>query len=267
MSGLIDAALSRARVVLLVLVFLLVAGISTSLNIPKEADPDISIPVIYVSMTLDGISPEDSERLMVRPMEEELRSIEGIKEMTASAFEGGATVVLEFDAGFNADQAILDVREAVDRVRPDLPDTMDEPTVNEISLGLFPAIVVILSGDLPERTLVGLARELRDEIEGIASVLEVSIGGNREEVVEIVIDPLLVESYGLNGNDVATIVSRSNRLVAAGTIDSGTGRFAVKVPGLIESLDEILDIPVTVLTSSQAEQDIALAERHGDVPP
>ncbi|NBC32610.1 MAG: AcrB/AcrD/AcrF family protein [Alphaproteobacteria bacterium] len=246
MSGLINAALERSRVVILALVFLLVAGVATYVGIPKEANPDINIPVIYVAMSLDGVSPEDAERLMVRPMEEELRSIEGIKEMTASAYEGGANVVLEFEAGFDADGAILDVREAVDRVRPDLPDSMDEPTVNEVNFSLFPVIVVILSGDVPERTLVDIARSLRDEIEGIGSVLQVNIGGDREEVVEIVIDPLLVESYGLNGNDVATIVQRSNRLVAAGTLDTGTGRFPVKVPGLIESLDDILDIPVSV---------------------
>lgn len=246
MSGLIDAALERSRVVILALVFLLISGITTYIDIPKEADPDVNIPIIYVSMTLDGVSPEDAERLMVRPMEEEVRSIEGIKEMTASAFEGGAYVVLEFEGGFDTDTAILDVREAVDRVRPDLPDDMEEPTVTEVTISLFPVIVVLLSGELPERTLVSIARDLRDEIEGVSSVLRVNIGGDREEVVEVVIDPLLVESYGLNGNDVATIVSRSNLLIAAGTIDTGTGRFAVKVPGLINSLEDILDIPVAV---------------------
>ena len=84
------------------------------MEIPKESNPDIDIPIIYVSMSLDGVSPEDAERLMVRPMEEELRGIEGIKEMTATAYEGGANVVLEFDAGFDPDQAESDVRVAVD---------------------------------------------------------------------------------------------------------------------------------------------------------
>ena len=242
----IEAALGRGRVVIMTLVFLLTSGTVAYLQIPREANPDINIPIIYVSMSLDGVSPEDAERLMIRPLEEELRSIEGIKEMTANAYEGGGNVVLEFDAGFDADQAEQDVREAVDRVRPDLPDAMDEPTVNEVNFSLFPIILVTLAGDVPERTLVRLARELRDDLETIPSVLEVNIGGDREEQVEIIVDPLLIESYGLNANDVLGMFRRSNLIVAAGTLDTGAGRFSVSVPGLIEDLEDIWGMPVAV---------------------
>lgn len=262
MTGFIDAALHRSRTVLLTLFFLLLAGAVAYVQIPKEANPDIDIPLIYVSMSLDGVSPEDAERLMVRPMEEELRGIEGIKEMTSVAYEGGANVTLEFDAGFDADQAELDVREAVDRVRPDLPEAMDEPTVNEINLSLFPVIVVTLSGDVPERMLVRFARDLRDQLESLTSVLQVDIGGNREEIVEVIVDPLLVESYGLNAVELLGRFERSNRLIAAGTLDTGEGRFAVKVPGLIESLDDILHMPIAVDGDAVVEfQDIGTVRR------
>ena len=221
MNALIDAAIHRSRTVIAILLLLLISGTAAYIGIPKESDPDINIPIIYVSLNLDGISPEDSERLMVRPMEEELRSIEGVKEMSGSSYEGGGNVLLEFDAGFDVDTALQDVREAVDRVKPDLPEDADEPTVNEVNLSLFPVLVVTLSGEVPERTLVRLARDLRDEIESIPTVLEVSIAGDRKEIVEIIVDPLLIESYGLNGSEIAQVVSRSNRLVAAGTLDTG----------------------------------------------
>ncbi len=244
MTPLIHAALDRSRTVLATLVLILIAGAYAYVTIPKESNPDINIPIIYVSMTLDGISPEDAERLLVRPMEEELRSIEGVKEMTASAYEGGANVVMEFDAGFDVDRALTDVREAVDLVRPDLPDEVDEPTVHEVNFSLFPVIVATLSGDVQERTLIRLGRQLRDRLETIPSVLEVNIGGNREEVVEVIVDPMLIESYGLNAADVIDMVTRSNRLVAAGNLDTGLGRFSVKVPGLFESVTDILDMPI-----------------------
>jgi len=246
MNAIIDAAIGRSRTVLATLALLLLAGAYTYVTIPKEANPDVNVGIIYVSLSLAGISPEDAERLMVRPMEEELRTIEGVKEMTSSAYESGGNVVLEFEAGFDVDQALQDVREAVDKVEPDLPPDADEPSVNEVNVSLFPVLVVTLSGDLPERTLLRLARDLRDTIEGIPPVLEVSIGGDREEMVEIVIDPMLVESYGLNGNDVISMVQRQNRLVAAGTLDTGAGRFAIKVPGLLEDLDDIMDLPLSV---------------------
>ena len=163
----IETAMSRSRTVLLSLAVILVAGIVAYVTLPKEAEPDIEIPMIYVHITHDGISPEDGERLLVRPMEQELRTIEGIKEMTANAYEGGANVLIEFDAGIDTDKALADVREKVDMAKAKLPNETDEPTVNEVNLSLFPVLVVTLSGDVPERTLVRLARDLRDELSRI----------------------------------------------------------------------------------------------------
>ena len=148
---LIDAALRRNRVVLLTLVLLLVAGAVTYAGIPKESDPDVPIPYIYVSMNHEGISPEDAERLLIRPMEQELRSLEGVKEMRATASEGHASIMLEFDAGFDPDTALQDVREKVDTARTKLPAEADEPRVHEINVSLFPVLSIGLSGAMSER--------------------------------------------------------------------------------------------------------------------
>ena len=102
MNALIDSALSHSRTVIASLVLILISGAVSYINIAKEAEPDVNIPIIYVSMHHDGISPEDAERLLIRPMEQELRVIEGVKEMRASAFEGGGNVTLEFEAGFGS---------------------------------------------------------------------------------------------------------------------------------------------------------------------
>ncbi|BBK31757.1 multidrug resistance protein [Allostella humosa] len=192
------------------------------------------------------MSPEDAERLLLRPMEKELRSVESVKEMRSTAYLGGGNVVLEFEAGFDAQKALTDVRESVNRAKSELPQDTDEPMVKEVNVSLFPVLVVTLAGEVPERTLLRLARDLRDRLETIPAVLSVRIAGDREELVEIVIDPLRVETYGLSATDLANSISRNNQLIAAGQIDTGQGRFAVKVPGLFESLREILDMPVKV---------------------
>ena len=260
--SLIDAALDRSRTVIATLVLLLVAGFIAYRDIPKESDPDINIPIIYVSMTHEGISPEDAERLLARPMESELRSIEGIKELSADAYDGGANVILEFDAGFDADSALADVREKVDLVKPDLPKDSDEPSVHEVNLSLFPIIVVTLSGELSERAVLKIARDLKDDITGIPAVLDVKITGDREEVVEIIIDPLLVESYGLEPNTLVSLVTQSNLLVAAGALDTGRGRFSIKVPGLFETAADILDMPLKVDGDAVVKiRDIAVVKR------
>jgi multidrug efflux pump len=246
MTALVDAAIQNNRVVLLILIFILITGSLAYLQIPKESEPDIAIPIIYVSLAHEGISPEDAERLLVRPMEKELRTIEGIKEMQAVAGEGHASVTLEFDAGFDSEQALRDVLQKVDIARAELPDSSEEPTVHEINLSLFPILVITLSGEVPERTLLLLARQLKDAIEAIPEVLKVEIAGDREEVIEIIIDPLHVESYNLNYEEVVQFFQRNNQLVAAGALDTGSGRFNVKIPGIFETLEDILTLPIKV---------------------
>ncbi len=243
-SALINAAVDRSRTTIMVLLFLLISGSIAFLTIPKESQPDVAIPIIYVSMTYDGISPEDGERLLVRPMEKELKSIEGIKEMRAVAGEGHASVTLEFDAGFDANQALLDVREKVDAAKSKLPADTDEPEIHEVNVALFPVLSLALSGDVPERVIRGIARDLKDNIEGLAGVLEVDIGGDREELMEVIVDPQALESYEIDYTELLQTIDFNNRLVAAGAIDTSTGRQVLKVPGVIDNVEDMLNMPV-----------------------
>lgn len=224
---------------------IIIAGVATYVNIPKEAEPDLNIPIIYVSMKHDGISPEDAERLLIRPMEQEIRTIEGIEELTANAYEGGANVQIEFDAGTDTDAALQDVRAKVDMAKAKLPRETEEPTVSEVKFSRFdPMLVLNLAGDVPERTLTVLARDLKEQIEGITGVLEVNLVGVREELMEVVIDPLAMESYGLDQAQIFSLVDRNNRLVAAGALHTAEGRFPIKVPGVFETAEDILEMPI-----------------------
>ena len=262
MKSFIDAAFNRSRTVLALLVLLLVSGTISYVTIPKEAEPDVAIPIIYVSMSHEGISPEDAERLLVRPMEKELQTIEGVKEMRSTAGEGHASVLLEFDAGFDSDKALQDVREKVDLAKVNLPADTDEPSVNEVNVALFPVLVVTLAGDVPERTLLTLARDLKDKIEGLREVLEADIAGDREEVVEIEVDPRVLDSYGISYEELINFVWRNNKLVAAGALDTGKGRFAVKVPGLLEGAADVLSLPLKVTEDRVVSfGDVATARR------
>ncbi len=262
MNTLISAAFSRPKVVVLLLLAILVAGVYAYVVIPKESSPDIAIPIVYVSMVHDGISPEDAERLLVLPMERELQSIEGLKEMTAIASEGHASVTLEFDAGYDIDEAIDDVREQVNRAKPELPPETLEPTVNEVNLSEFPVLSVSLSGRVSERTLITIARELQDRIEAQPNVLEVTIGGDREEMMEVIIDPSVLDSYQLSFQDISNILTSNNQLIAAGAIDTGAGKMVLKVPGVVSELDDIMTMPVKVLDDRVVTfQDLATVRR------
>lgn len=237
--------MQRSRTVIMSLAVIIIAGVVTYANVPKEAEPDLDIPVVYISMKHDGISPEDAERLLVRPMEQELRTIEGIKELTASAYEGGANVQIEFDANTSIDVALQDTRAKVDSAKAKLPGETEEPVVTEVKFSRFdPMLVLNLAGDVPERTLTILARDLKEKIEGVTGVLEVNLVGVREELMEVVIDPLAMESYGLDQAQILSLITRNNKLVAAGALHTGEGRFPVKVPGVFESASDVLEMPI-----------------------
>ncbi|MCT7377236.1 efflux RND transporter permease subunit [Chelativorans salis] len=267
MRTVIDAAFNRNRVVAILFVMILIVGSFAYVVIPKESAPDVPIPIIYVSVPHEGISPEDAERLLLRPLETELQSIEGLNEMSSVAAEGYAAVTLEFTAGFDADQAEEDVRQAVDRASAELPQTAEEPVVQEVNVALFPVITVMLSGPISERALIDLAEEFQDRLEALGDVLEVDIGGARQEVLEVLVDPTALESYGVPFDQLLTSIQRNNQLVSAGSIDTGAGRLTLKVPGVIEDIDDVRGIPITVSGNAVVTVgDVAVVRRSFEDP-
>ncbi|MCB1491189.1 MAG: efflux RND transporter permease subunit, partial [Rhodobiaceae bacterium] len=246
MIGMLQGILSRPKTVLVMMLFLVAAGVMSYITIPKEANPDIDVPVFYVSVTQQGLSPEDGVRLIARPMETTLRGLDGLKEITTVSSEGHVGIVLEFDISFDKDEALSDVRDKVDQAKAEIPAEADEPTITETNFSLEPTIIVALSGNVPERTLYRHARRLKDEIESIPTVLSADLKGHREELLEVVIDQLKLESYDVTQAELITAVTRNNQLVAAGSLDTGNGRFNVKVPGLFETADDVRNLPVKV---------------------
>ncbi|MGB1685485.1 MAG: efflux RND transporter permease subunit, partial [Pseudomonadales bacterium] len=245
MKSLIDAAVSRTRTTLLLMLMVVIAGVASLRAISVEGDPYIQVPFFQVQIFNEGISPEDAERLLVLPLEIELRSVEGVEEITSYATENFGIVMVEFDADVDVDSALIDVREAVDRAKAELPRSAEEPIIREESTSDFPILQVNFVGDdVPERTLYNLALDIRNEIKSLPDVLDAELQGHREEVMEIIIDPLALEAYQISAEELISTLSRNNRLVPAGSIDTGEGRFSVKVPSIIENEADVFELPV-----------------------
>lgn len=246
MTGIVSWAVNSSRLIYALIVATLLIGLIAYNSIPREADPDIQFPFVNITIIHPGISPEDGERLLVRPMETQLRTIEGLKKITSTTVLGVANIGLEFDVNFDADQAMLDVREKVDLAKAELPSDTEEPIVQEASTALNPSITLVLSGEVPDRVLFKLAERLEEKLEALPNVLSADISGTRDDLLEIVIDPSKLESYGVSLTEFFQAVTRNNQLVPAGSLDTGRGRFAVKVPGLIENRDDVLSLPIKV---------------------
>jgi multidrug efflux pump len=258
----VEWAVRNTRLVMALVVVVLVAGTVSFVEIPKEAQPDIPIPMILVQVVYPGISPEDSARLLVKPLEGYLSSVEGIKTMTARAYQNTAVIMLEFDVNFDKRKALEDVRAQVDEARARLPQAADPPVVREFNVSLFPVITVALSGNVPERTLNRLARDLSDDIKTIPAVLNADVS-SRDEQLEIQIDPAKLESYGISQNEMYSAISQNNSLIPAGSIDTGHGAFAVKVPAVIETGQDVLNLPIRSTPDATVRlKDVATVQRN-----
>ena len=251
-----EKILNSTKTLILILVFIIIAGIFSYSSLPREADPDISLPVIYVSLTHEAISPDDSERLLIKPMEKELKKIEGVKRMSSTSYLGGGNIILEFDAGFNSEKALNDVRVKVDNVKNKLPDETKEPRVSEVNLSRFPVLTVAISGKIEPRLLIEISKKISDKIEGLSEVLEVKTIGEREREIEVLVNPITVKAYGLTTNDVIESLKRENILIPAGTLSNQTGSFNIRIPGLFEDRQDLLNIPI----QSNAESSIKLGK-------
>ena len=246
----IDKILNSSKLLLTILFFLITFGFYQYNTLPRESDPDISLPVIYVSLYHKGISPIDSERLLVKPLEKELKNIEGLKKITSSSYQSGGNVLLEFDAGFNSEKALSDTRVKIDLIKSKLPKETDEPRVMEVNLSRFPVLAVAISGEVDERVLFKIAKALKNDIESISEVLEVKTLGERERLIEIIVNPRTVENYGLTNKDVLESIAKSNLMIPAGTLSNDRGSFNVQVPSLIESREDLLNIPIKSKSNS-----------------
>jgi multidrug efflux pump len=244
MISALETVLRRPRTVLTLMVVIIIAGVAAYIGIPKEANPDIDVPVYYVSVIQQGVSPEDADRLIVRPLETHLRGIDGLKEISGFALEGRAAVLLEFDIGVDQDETLADIRDKVDRAKAEMPAEADEPVISETNFALQPTVTVTLSGSVPQRTLYRHAKLLQDEIEAIPTVREANLSGQDEEILEVLIDLVALESYDITQQELLESLQRNNQLVPAGFLDTGDGRFNVKVPGLLETVHDVYTLPI-----------------------
>ena len=173
-----------------------------------------------------------------------LRGLDGLKELTAVANQSNALVVLEFEIGTDKDKVLADIRDKVDQAKAEFPADANEPVIAETNFALQPTLIVTLSGNVPERTLYGFSRRLKDELEAIDTVREANLRGNREEQLEVILDLAKLESYNITQGELLNALAQNNQLVAAGFIDNGAGRFNVKVPGLVEDAQDVYSIPI-----------------------
>ncbi len=244
MKQIVDWAVHRARMVLFFVVLSLIAGIYSYTNLPKEGEPDIEIPVVFISVPFPGISAEDSEALLVKPLERELSELKGLKQLSSTAAEGYAGIALEFDYNWNRESALADIRDKANKAESKFPDGAEQYSINEINFSEFPIVIVTVSGNVPERTLTRISKDLQDLIESVPNVLETGLSGVRDEMIEVLIDPLKLELYNVTAGELYAVVNNNNQLIAAGDVEVGSGAYSIKIPSSFRSANDVYDLPI-----------------------
>ena len=236
---------NHTRATLSIMLLIVVAGFMSRVSMPVEMTPNVTLPVVMVMVRHDGISPEDGARLLIRPIEKELKTLDGIEEIKATARESMVIVTAEFESSEDIKNAVADVREAVDRAKAEFPLDTKEPIVNELSPSPEPTIIITFSGEnVTERELYSAAKYYQRQLEMLPNVLTAGISGHRDEVVDVVIDPSRLEQYGLRIDEIVQAVRVNNLLIPAGEMDAAQGRFGIKVPALIETAADIRTLPI-----------------------
>jgi len=222
---------------LLVVVLPIVAGTYAYQTIPKEGEPEITVPIAIVITAYPGASPNEVESLVSNPLEEALGDLKDVKEMRSSSFEGVSVVVVEFEVEADLERSIQKVREKVTEARGDLPDDVEDPEVEEITFSDIPIMIVSIVGDIDPIKLKRLAEDTADEIELLPEVLGTDVAGGRTREIQIFAGPERLSQYGLTLLDVYNAVKQSDVSIPGGMINTDQRRF------LLRTLTEIKQVP------------------------
>jgi len=239
-----DVAIDNRTSVFILVFIIVILGISAYLTLPRESSPDISIPLVIVSTPYFGVSPEDIETLITQKIEKEINAISEVKEITSSSFEGYSLIRVEFESGYDIDQAVQKVRDKVNKAEPDLPPDVDKPNIVEINFSEFPILTINVAGPYSLSKLKDVSEDLKDDIEKIEGILSVKINGGLEREVHVDVDVNKLSHYNVRFDDIITAISDENRTIPGGSIDVNNSSFMVRVPGEFKEPYTIDDIIV-----------------------
>jgi len=240
-----DVAIRNRTTVGALIVLILVTGVYSYVTLPREAAPDVPIPLVLVTTSYEGVAPEDIESSVTLKIEKEMTGLKGMKEVRSTSAEGVSSVIIEFQPDVVIEDALQYVRARVDLAKPDLPDDADEPSIQEINIAEFPIMLVNLSGAISPVRLKALADDLEDEIEQVPGVLGVDVTGELEREIRIEIDPDRVASFGLTIPEIMSLIPSENVNISAGGLETPVTRFNVRVPAEFVEPGEVDSLVLT----------------------
>ncbi|HOK41097.1 MAG TPA: efflux RND transporter permease subunit [bacterium] len=238
--NIIEIALKRRTTVFVLIIGIILGGYYSYIILPREAAPEVKLPLLIVNTFYFGVSPEDIENLITNRIERELKNLDGLKKITSTSMESLSSIVIEFMPNVNLDVARQKVKDKVDVAKPKLPEGAEEPTITEINFSEFPILYISLSGkNIGLYKLKEIADNLKDKIKLINGVLDVSITGGLEREIQVNIDPIRMRYYDVSLNDIIMKIRNENITLPGGGIKVGKFEYSVRMPGEIKKVEDM----------------------------
>jgi multidrug efflux pump len=238
-----NAAVDGRTTILIFTLLLVVFGVMQYEAIPKEEMPEIVFPYYMIGTIHPGTSPADIENLITRPLEKRLKGINGVKEISSNSIQDYSSIFIEFELSADETQAYLDIKQAVDDARSELPtDLFQEPQIRRIDLSEIPILYINLTGDLGLVRLKQLAEDLQDRIESLEEITRVDIAGALDREIQINVDLYRMQAAGLSFNTIRGAVASENLTLSGGQVDADGMRRNLRIVGEFRSVPEIAGI-------------------------
>ena len=238
--GVTDLAVGNGTSVFLLTLMIFLFGLIAYRSIPKEQFPEITLPTVYINTPYPGNAAEDIENLVTRPIERELQSVTGIKDITSSSVQDFSIVIAEFNSDEDIEAALRRVKDAVDKARTELPNDLPaDPLIQDINFADIPIVTINVAGDFPNDVLLDYAEEIEDRIEAIDEVARVEIQGEQERQVRVDLDLPRMQSLEISFNDIAQAIQAENLTVSGGELIANDYRRGIRVVGEFEDIREL----------------------------
>jgi multidrug efflux pump len=233
-------ALANKNTIYILVFFLFLGGILTYRSMQRELFPEIVVPYIMVQTPYPGNSPPDIENLITRPIEKQLKGLNGVKRLSSASFQDMSLILVEFETDVDVKTGLQDVKDQVDKSLSDLPDDLDaDPMVEDLDFSEFPILNINLSGDYSIYELKKFAEDLQDDFESLREVREADIKGVDERQIKIHVDPLKLEAYNLSFLDIELAVMSENVTIGAGEILVDGTRRSLRTEANYKTMEEL----------------------------
>ncbi|MFA5211272.1 MAG: efflux RND transporter permease subunit [Patescibacteria group bacterium] len=245
-----DFFVHKYRFTFLIVLILLIFGLFSIIRLPKESMPEVEIPYAVVVTVFPGANAADVEELVTQPIEDKIKSLDDVEELTSQSKNSLSFIFVQFDANADAQEKINDLKDKIDEVKSDLPDDAKDPTVKQISLDDEPILTFSISGPYSRSEIKNYADDIKNEIEIVSGISSVDVLGGQDEEIKVIIDKAKLDNYGLSLLGVVQAIGSANSDVPAGSIESSGMEYTVRFAGRLLNIDEVKTIPIANISNT-----------------